>query len=233
MMWRHPVLILSDDPLSKTLADREHRTGRTGIRSRHSRLAPFARPEYGGSVYPNLSVGIGVPSRSRTAQEGAHTRYERTTTMSKSENDPLMNSTRYGSVMSTPNINQLVGEAGGHHAKFNRSSSVGPGIVASNLNPQQRNRRALYVNLPFFRRVDSSHGSLVNMYIFSVCKIDVRVVFQQGEAQTLVFAPGVQQREGGKCRRGGGSLSSWGRHDVYVLSRAHGFSFARVRIKPV
>ncbi len=72
--------------------------------------------------------------------------------MASGEDDPLVNSTRYGSVMSTPNINQLVGEAaGGNQAKFNRSSSVGPGMTASNLNPQQRNRRALYVNLPFFR----------------------------------------------------------------------------------
>eukprot|EP00752_Nemacystus_decipiens_P004333 g3958.t1 len=71
--------------------------------------------------------------------------------MSSAEDDPLVNSTRYGSVMSTPNINRLVEEAaGGKHAKFNRSSSVGPGMTASNLNPQQRNRRALYVNLPFF-----------------------------------------------------------------------------------
>ncbi|CAM9311708.1 unnamed protein product [Ectocarpus sp. 12 AP-2014] len=71
--------------------------------------------------------------------------------MPTAEDDPLITSKRYGSVMSTPNINQLVEDAaGGNHAKFNRSSSVGPGIVASNLNPQQRNRRALYVNLPFF-----------------------------------------------------------------------------------
>ncbi|CAN0196330.1 unnamed protein product [Ectocarpus sp. 6 AP-2014] len=71
--------------------------------------------------------------------------------MPTAEDDPLVASKRYGSVMSTPNINQLVEDAaGGNHAKFNRSSSVGPGIAASNLNPQQRNRRALYVNLPFF-----------------------------------------------------------------------------------
>lgn len=74
--------------------------------------------------------------------------------MASAEDDPLVSSTRYGSVMSTPNINQLVEEAaGGNHAKFNRSASVGPGMTASNLNPQQRNRRALYVNLPFFRCV--------------------------------------------------------------------------------
>lgn len=66
------------------------------------------------------------------------------------EDDPLVASTRYGSVMSTPNINQLV-RGDGNQAKFNRSSSVGPGMTASTLNPRQRNRRALYVNLPFFR----------------------------------------------------------------------------------
>lgn len=71
--------------------------------------------------------------------------------MPSAEDDPLVSNKRYGSVMSTPNINQLVEDVGGHHAKFNRSSSVGPGMTASNLNPQQRNRRALYVNLPFFR----------------------------------------------------------------------------------
>lgn len=71
--------------------------------------------------------------------------------MPSQEDDPLVGNKRYGSVMSTPNINQLGEDVG--DAKFNRSSSVGPGMTASNLNPQQRNRRALYVNLPFFRSV--------------------------------------------------------------------------------
>lgn len=73
--------------------------------------------------------------------------------MSSAEDDALVAGTRYGSVMSTPNINQLVDHRvdSAKDAKFNRSSSVGPGMTASNLNPQQRNRRALYVHLPFFR----------------------------------------------------------------------------------
>lgn len=73
--------------------------------------------------------------------------------MSSAEDDSLLPATRYGSVMSTPNINQLVDHRvdSAQHAKFNRSSSVGPGMTASTLNPQQRDRRALYVNLPFFR----------------------------------------------------------------------------------
>lgn len=73
------------------------------------------------------------------------------TDMPSPEDDPLVGNKRYGSVMSTPNINKLADDSGAHSAKFNRSSSVGPGMTASNLNPQQRNRRALYVNLPFFR----------------------------------------------------------------------------------
>lgn len=71
--------------------------------------------------------------------------------MPSAEDDPLVTSKRYGSVMSTPNINQMMEGEGANPAKFNRSSSVGPGMTASTLNPRQRNRRALYVNLPFFR----------------------------------------------------------------------------------
>lgn len=73
--------------------------------------------------------------------------------MPSGEDDSLVATKRYGSVMSTPNINQLIDHRvdSAQHAKFNRSSSVGPGMTASTLNPQQRNRRALYVNLPFFR----------------------------------------------------------------------------------
>lgn len=70
------------------------------------------------------------------------------------EDESLVPNKRYGSVMSTPNINQLGLDHGDQmvqQAKFNRSASVGPGMTASNLNPRQRNRRALYVNLPFFR----------------------------------------------------------------------------------
>lgn len=68
------------------------------------------------------------------------------------EDESLGQPKRYGSVMSTPNINQLdEGDQLLREARFNRSSSVGPGMTASTLNPRQRNRRALYVNLPFFR----------------------------------------------------------------------------------
>lgn len=64
----------------------------------------------------------------------------------------IMTPPRYGSVMSASNIDELAGNVeGGNFAKYNRSSSVGPGVTPSNLNPLQRNRRALYVNLPFFR----------------------------------------------------------------------------------
>lgn len=74
--------------------------------------------------------------------------------MPSAEDDPHVKSTRYGSVMSTPNINRLLPqEHADNRVKFNRSSSVGPGMTASTLNPHQRNRRALYVNLPFFRYV--------------------------------------------------------------------------------
>ena len=41
---------------------------------------------------------------------------------------------------------------GGHTAKYNISSSFGPGMATSSPNPLQRNRRALYVNLPFSNR---------------------------------------------------------------------------------
>ncbi|CAM9105512.1 unnamed protein product [Phaeothamnion confervicola] len=53
---------------------------------------------------------------------------------------------KYGATaMSVPNF-----DIGGQNAaRFNRSLSVGPGMTASNLNPEQRNRRMLYVNLPF------------------------------------------------------------------------------------
>ena len=72
--------------------------------------------------------------------------------MHPADEEPMMTPARYGSVMSSPNINELSGKVeGGHLAKYNRSSSVGPGMTASNLNPLQLNRRALYVNLPFFR----------------------------------------------------------------------------------
>lgn len=75
---------------------------------------------------------------------------------SSTEDESLVPNKRYGSVMSTPNINQLGLDHGDlmlQQARFNRSSSVGPGMTASNLNPRQRNRRTLYVNLPFFRCV--------------------------------------------------------------------------------
>lgn len=65
---------------------------------------------------------------------------------------PILTAPRYGSVMSASNIDELAGKVeSGYFAKYNRSSSVGPGVTASNLNSLQRNRRALYVNLPFVR----------------------------------------------------------------------------------
>ncbi|CAM9832758.1 unnamed protein product [Discosporangium mesarthrocarpum] len=56
---------------------------------------------------------------------------------------------RYGtSAMSSPDMNAILGEDI-VKVKFNRSSSVGPGMKGSTLNAMDRNRRALYVNLPF------------------------------------------------------------------------------------
>ncbi|CAM9247288.1 unnamed protein product [Chrysoparadoxa australica] len=55
---------------------------------------------------------------------------------------------KYGTVKSSGNIGDIMAMEE-NQAKFNRSASVGPGMTASNLNPRERSRRALYVNLPF------------------------------------------------------------------------------------
>lgn len=86
------------------------------------------------------------------------------------EDESFLQSKRYGSVMSTPNINQLnQGNQLLEQAKFNRSSSVGPGMTASTLNPRQRNLRALYVNLPFFRCGIVRSDRNPQDFLFHVC----------------------------------------------------------------
>lgn len=58
----------------------------------------------------------------------------------------------YNTISSHPNLGSLPHshEKQQHEqAKFNRSSSVGPGLHASNLNPTERTRRMMYVNMPF------------------------------------------------------------------------------------
>ncbi|CAM9890505.1 unnamed protein product [Choristocarpus tenellus] len=58
--------------------------------------------------------------------------------------------------MSSPDMNQMLG-ADQAQARFNRSSSVGPGMKGSTLNAVDRNRRALYVNLPFLSVYGMQH----------------------------------------------------------------------------
>ncbi|KAG5190730.1 solute carrier family facilitated glucose transporter member 3 [Tribonema minus] len=61
----------------------------------------------------------------------------------------MKSSKKYGTVMSTSNIESFYQGEGENKAKFNRSSSVGPGMTTNPLNPTDRSRRALYESLPF------------------------------------------------------------------------------------
>lgn len=136
-----------------TLSKQEQRTSR----ARLDRLTPL-----GGKLNPRYDGSIQAWCAPRCSGSPFSCSQAKKDTMTSTEDDSLVPGKRYGSVMSTPNINQLIDHRvdSAQHAKFNRSSSVGPGVTASSLNPQQRNRRALYVNLPFFRCAKIGEGRI-------------------------------------------------------------------------